>query len=126
VKRFSYSFACLLLVLLPLQAIAATNMSICNSLMQSNGQQAMERMSCHDGMDSSAQLIEKHTGEHGEEHTCKTSCAALCASLNVMTVLMSMKSDTTFLVSSQAVNLPQPVYVSITQPNLQRPPISFI
>jgi hypothetical protein len=39
---------------------------------------------------------------------------------------MSMKSDTTFLVSSQAVNMPQPVYVSITQPNLQRPPISFI
>jgi hypothetical protein len=125
-KRFSHFFACMLLVLVPLQGIAATNMSICNSLMQSIAQQVMQGMSCHDDTSSGAQLTEKHSGKHGEEDTCKTNCAALCASLNAMTVLTGMKSDTAFLISSQAVNLPQQVYVSITQPSLQRPPISFI
>lgn len=127
-KRFSYFFACLLLVLMPLQGVAAANMSICNSLMQLNAQQveldvqAMHNMPCHDSMISKAQHIEKHD----EKTVRKTSCATLCASLNAMTALASMKPATTFLASSALVHFPQQSYVSITQPNLQRPPISFI
>lgn len=119
-KRSSHFFACWLLVLIPLQGLAAANMSICNSMMQSNSQQviqdvqAMQGMPCHDDM------------IQGKKNTCKTHCAALCASLNAMTALPSMTPATTFLVSTQAVNFPQQVYVSVTQPNLQRPPISFI
>jgi hypothetical protein len=117
-RRFSHFFACLLLVLLPLQGFAAANMSICNSMMQSSAEQAMQNMPCHDNMNSNAQ--------HGEKNTCKTSCATLCASLSTMTALPSNPQAATFLVSAQTVNFPQQVYVSITQPNLQRPPISFI
>ncbi len=119
-KHFSYSFACLLLVLIPLQGVAAANMSICNSLMQSDsqhailGDEAMQDMPCHDEM------------KQGKKNTCKTHCAALCASLSAMTALPSVTPATTFVVSTQTVSLPQQVYVSITQPNLQRPPISFI
>ncbi len=124
-KHFSHFFACLLLVLMPLQGIAAANMSICNSLMQSTEQQVMHNMPCHDDMDSNAQPAEKRSDKHGEQSTCKTSCATLCASLNAMTALTSMKPATTFLASSGLVHFPQQSYVSITQPNLQRPPISF-
>jgi hypothetical protein len=124
-KRFSHFFACLLLVLMPLQGIAAANMSICNSLMQSSEQQVMQNMPCHEGMTGNAQQTEKHNDKHGEQNTCKTSCATLCASLNAMTALTSVKPATTFMASSALVHFPQQTYVSITQPNLQRPPISL-
>jgi hypothetical protein len=127
-KRFSQIFAYCLLVLIPLQAIAAANMSICNSLMQSESQpvsqviQAVHDMPCHDSMNHNKQHAEKHS----EKNLCKTSCAVLCASLNAMTALPSTAPATTFLVTAQTINIPQQVYVSITQPSLQRPPISFI
>lgn len=116
-KRFSHFFACLLLVLIPLQAVAAVNMSICNSIMQSDAQQAMQNMPCHDNMNS----------KHGEKSTskahCKTNCATLCASLSAMTALPIMMPAATFLLFAQIVSFPQKAYVSITQANLQRPPI---
>ena len=112
-KRFSHFLVCLLLVLIPLQAVAAANMSICNSMMQSSAQQAMQNMPCHDNMNS----------KHGEKSTCKAHCAALCAGLSAMTVLPSNPPATNFLVVAQTVSFTQPVYVSVTQPNLQRPPI---
>jgi len=118
-KQFSHFFACLLLVLMPLQSVAAANMSICNSMMHTNTQQQAQTMPCHEGMISEAnkQVPEKQQG------SCKTVCAALCASLSAMTALSSNPPATTFLVSAQTVSFPQQVYVSITQPNLQRPPI---
>lgn len=121
-RRFSHFFAYLLLLLMPLQSIAAANMLVCNSMIQSSAQQAMQNMPCHEGMTSEAnkQMPEKQQG------SCKTVCAALCASANAMTALPSSPPAATFLVSAQTVNFPQQVYVSITQPNLQRPPISFI
>ena len=112
-KYFSHFVVCLLLALIPLQGVAAANMSICNSMMQPNAQQAMHNMPCHDDMHS----------KHAEKNTCKAHCATLCASLSAMTALPSMMPAATFLVSAQTVIFPQQVYVSITQPNLQRPPI---
>jgi hypothetical protein len=120
-KRFSYHFAYLLLLLIPLQGVAAANMSICNSLMQPNAQQEIKNMPCHDNMHSNMQYTEKHT----EKNTCKIICASLCASLSAMTALPSTAAAT-FLPSTQAIINPQQIYVSITQPSLQRPPISFI
>ena len=124
-KRFSHFFACLLLVLMPLQGIAAANMSICNSLMQSTAQQVMHNMPCHDGM-SNVQHSEEPGEKHSGKNTGKAHCATVCASLNGMTALPSTTPTTPFLVTAQTVNLPQPAYVSITQASLQRPPISII
>jgi hypothetical protein len=112
-KRFSHFFACLLLVLMPLQSFAASNMSICNSMMQSNTQQAMQNIPCHDNMNS----------KQGEKNTCKTHCAALCASLGAMTALPSKLSAAAFMISAQTVNFLPQAYTSVTQSNLQRPPI---
>ena len=128
-KRFSHFFVCLLLLLLPLQGVAAANMTICNSIMQPGAQKVMNNMPCHGNIYNNAQHTEKPVAEkpsaekHTGKSTCKTYCTALCASLNAMTALPSMTPATTFLVSTQTVNFSQQVYVSITQPSLQRPPI---
>ena len=123
-KRFSHFFAYCLLVLIPLQVVAAANMSVCNSLMQSTAQQVMHNMPCHDGM-SNVQHSEESGEKHNGKNTGKAHCATVCASLNGMTALPSMTPTTPFLVTAQTVNIQQQVYVSITQPSLQRPPISF-
>jgi hypothetical protein len=126
-RRFSHFFACLLLVLIPLQGIAAANMSICNSMMQTNTkhasiiqtstQQQAQTMPCHDDMNSKL---------HGNgKSTSKTSCAALCASLCAMTALPSNIPVASFLASASVMHMPHQTYVSITQPSLQRPPIFF-
>ena len=123
-KQCSCFFAYLLLVLMPLQGIAAANMSICNSMMQSNVQQAMQNMPCHKAMakDSVTDEVNKQAPEK-QQNFCKTVCDSLCASLNAMTALPSNTPAATYLVSAQLVNFSHQNYASITQPNLQRPPI---
>ena len=131
-KQFSHFFAYLLLLLMPLHSIAAANMLVCNSMMQSSNQQALQdvqalqKMPCHKNMTSEANMQVPEKQQDPSKNACKTSCATLCASLSAMTALPSNPPAATFLVSAQTGNFPQQVYVSITQPNLQRPPISFI
>jgi hypothetical protein len=122
-KRFSYYFAYLLLLLIPLQSFAAANMSICNALMQTSTQESMhntmQNMPCHDSMSSHQQDANK---PH-QHSNCITNCATFCASLSAMTALPSNVIAVSFLATNVLVYLPQQVYASITQPNLQRPPI---
>ena len=122
-RRYSHFFACLLLLLVPLQSIAAVNMSICNSMMHAEHagtKQQAQTMPCHD-MNNKA-----HSNSHTEgKSTCKTSCAALCASLCAMTALPSNMPAASFFASSSLVQMRHQTYVSIIQPNLQRPPIFF-
>ena len=122
-KYFSQFLACLLLVLIPLQGIAAANMLVCNSIMQEqNKSQQLQAESCHMHMagmsKSTANPLEKH-----QSPCCKTTCATLCASLNAMAALPSSIKPATFLVSTGLISIPYQAYASITQPNLQRPPI---
>ena len=122
-KRFTYFFACVLLVLMPLQGIAAANMSICNSMMQSHEQQNIQQLQakpCHmhmAGMTNIKQSSCKH------DTACKTACATLCASLSVMTEMPSDIKPAHFMLSTALLSTPYQAYASITQPNLQRPPI---
>ena len=122
-KRFTEIFACLLLVLMPLQAISATHMSICNSMMKLDVEQNIQLqtqqpqvMSCHKDMASTSK-------KQSHSNTCKTSCAALCASLFAMAALPSDIKTAHTQSSSQIMSLVSQAYASITQPNLQRPPI---
>jgi hypothetical protein len=122
--RFSRFFACLLLVLVPLQGFAAANMSVCNSMMQAQSIAPKSvNMPCHKHMASEAKSQEasKHTAPC--KTACKTVCATLCASLGAITALPSDIKPAAFLVSSALISLPNQLYASITQPNLQRPPI---
>lgn len=126
-KHFSQFFACLLLVLIPLQSIAAANMLVCNSMMQaqsskqSNPQQVQVEP-CHMHMAGMSKSMASPSEKH-QSPCCKTTCATLCASLNAMTALPSSIKPATFLVSTDLISIPYQAYASITQPNLQRPPI---
>ncbi len=128
-SRFSHFFACLLVVLIPLQGLAAANMSICNSLMQAEMNrttlQKVQTMRCHEHMagitNTSGALSNHHKGKH--KNACKTSCAALCTSLFTMAALPSNIKPATLQDTSKAVTLLSQSYASITLPSPQRPPI---
>ena len=132
-KHFSHFFACLLVVLIPLQGFAAANMSICNSLMQAEAnyakQQEVQTTPCHEHMaamtktsgDLSNNQTNKHSGNH--KNACKTSCATLCNSLCAMTALPSNIKPATLQDTSKAMTLLSQSYASITLPSPQRPPI---
>jgi hypothetical protein len=121
-KRFSHYFACLLLVLIPLQALAAANMLVCNGMMQAEAsKQIAAEMPCH-------QHVTKHAANHtkqAESHksACKTNCATVCANLCALIAATNNIKLSFALNESQIVDFNQLIYVSITQTNLQRPPI---
>ena len=128
-KHFSHFFACLLVVLIPLQGFAAANMSACNALMQvatnQAKQQELQATACHEHMASmkntSGDLSNHHSGKH--KNACKTSCATLCSSLCAMTALPSNIKPATLQDASKAMTLLSQSYASITLPSPQRPPI---
>ena len=131
--RFSRFFACLLVVLIPLQGFAAANMLACNVLMQAAVNQAKQQgvrvMPCHEHMagmtkasgDLSNNQSHQHSGNH--KNTCKTSCATLCNSLCAMTALPSNIKPAILQDTSRAMTLFSQSYASITLPSPQRPPI---
>ena len=127
--RFSHFFACLLVVLIPLQGFAAANMSICNSLMQAEAsyakQQEVQTTPCHEHMagmtKTSGDLSNNHSGKH--KSACKTNCVTLCSSLCAMTALPSNIKPATLQDTSKAMTLLSQSYASITLPSPQRPPI---
>jgi hypothetical protein len=120
-KHFSHFFAYLLLVLMPLQALAAANMLVCNSIMQSQAAKVtitaddMANMPCH-----------KHKAKdfkHQEttKSSCKTNCATVCTNLCALTALNTQFKPSFALTGAQAIDFNHQVYASITQENLQRP-----
>jgi hypothetical protein len=126
-KDFSHFFACLLLVLLPLQSFAAANMAACNSLMQAEKiAEQVQNMPCHQNMTNTHSADKaKHKDKSSENHnnTCKATCATLCASLCAMTTIPSNIMPAAMLAASPVLGLSNQTYASITLPNLQRPPI---
>jgi len=130
-KRFSYFAAYLLLVLMPMQALATANMLVCNSMMQSTSahlnaniaqqsseqftSQALASMPCHQHMTTKSAKQSKSS--------CKSTCASLCANLCGLTA-MHVQIQSIFAVNvTQTFDFSDQTYASITQPNLQRPPI---
>ena len=128
-KRLSHFFACMLVVLIPLQGFAAANMSACNALMQAAVNQAKQQeviaAPCHEHMatmtKTSGDLSNNHSNKHNK--ACKSSCATLCNSLCAMTALPSNIKPATLQDTSRAMTLFSQSYASITLPSPQRPPI---
>jgi hypothetical protein len=128
-KRFSHFFAYLLLVLMPLQAMAAANMLVCNSMMQAQAAKMtkvtmaaddMANMPCHKHKTNDV----KH--QETTKSSCKTNCATVCANLCALTALNTQFKPCFIKAHSQVIDFNHQVYASITQASLQRPPIFFI
>lgn len=126
-KRFSYLFAYLLLALMPLQSVAAANMLICNSLMQSQSSTQQQVMPCHEDMlnDAKAGSHDADTADARDTHktTSKSTCGALCTTFCATAALASNINHTINSNSSPLAGLAEQSYVSVTLPNSQRPPI---
>ncbi|MES2500111.1 MAG: hypothetical protein V4570_06230 [Pseudomonadota bacterium] len=123
-KRFSHFFAWLLLVLIPMQALATANMLTCNSIMQSSAAKQSApvisgTMPCHQHMTNPA-------SESNGKSSCKSTCASICASLCALTAMPVLNQLSFALNLMQIFDVNHQVYASITQPSLQRPPITFI
>lgn len=128
-KRFLRPFAYVLLLLIPLQGVAAASMLVCNSVMQiqqlqqvSQAQQ-MQDMPCHAHVKSTAQVdntADTHT-DHGKSNSphCKNTCTTLCA----ITALPAGAKTTILPNAAEHDSAADFPYVSITLPSLQRPPI---
>ena len=146
-RRFSKLFSYLLLVLMPLQALATANMLICNSVMQSQFETQVETqanvqlqaafetqsakvMPCHQPMTnlSNVDQINTHDKMHGEskESPCKANCASICANMCAVTAIPNTIQSSFSLNLTQLFSINSQPYASIIQPNLQRPPITFI
>jgi hypothetical protein len=126
--RFSHFFACLLLVLIPLQGFAAANMSVCNSMMQAQSNAPKSaNMPCHmanmhkNSMHMASMTKMQDSCKH--KSNCKATCATLCASLSNMTALNQTAPIMPVLSSSKAIAAYSETYTSYSPPNLQRPPI---
>ena len=146
-KRFSFFFAYLLLVLMPIHSLATANMLICNSMMQSQQQNQIENklivqiqenvelqttiaMPCHQPMTnlSNVDQVNTHDKMHSEskESPCKANCASICANMCAVTAIPNTIQSSFSLNLTQLFSINSQPYTSITQPNLQRPPIAFI
>lgn len=122
-KIVSRFFSCLLLVLIPLQTIAATNMSLCSRMQASAANQYRSSdMPCHKHMGNVVEVAQLQEKSNSNTE-CESYCAAICASLNVISITNSMINLSDYLVSTPIIIKPDQDYASIIQANLLRPPI---
>jgi hypothetical protein len=132
-RRYSHFFAYLLLVLMPLQALASANMLVCNSIMQvqatkmftqsAMAKQSVQQASCHQHINNSVEQV-KHQDNH--QSSCNALCAATCANLSALSALTNNIKFNFQPENMQLFDFNNQNYASITLPNLQRPPITFI
>ena len=129
-KQVVHFVAYLLLVLMPLQALATANMLVCNSVMQSSVmmsesvqhdskslQSATNPMSCHQHVAS------KNAHKNESKSSCKSFCASLCSNLCALTAITTPVNPSFNIKSIQVYDFNHQIYASIPQQNLQRPPI---
>lgn len=124
-RRFSYFIACFLLVLMPIQAFAAANMLVCNSMMKLNTLKTpINATACHEHV---SDADDSATPSHAEDSAHqKPSCASACAHLCAL-VAITIQTPLTFAFSPvQAFDANHQDYTSVTLASLQRPPIAFI
>jgi hypothetical protein len=128
-RRYLHFFAYLLLVLMPLQALASANMLVCNNIMQAQAVQevmeavATQQMPCHQHMDSSVKPL-KNQDSH--QSSCKAQCAKVCANLSALSILTNNIKSNFQPETAQVFDINNQNYTSVNLPSLQRPPIAFI
>ncbi|HEY3299143.1 MAG TPA: hypothetical protein VGJ90_00065 [Methylophilaceae bacterium] len=117
--RTTQLVAFILALLISLQSVAAANMSVCNSMMQTPmNEQSTAGMPCHQ------QMTGMYKAMHNK-HGCidKTTCKSICASFSAMTAIPSDIRHSTFSTVSSSIRMLHQSYTSVTLPNPQRPPI---
>jgi hypothetical protein len=122
IRRYSQIFVYLLLVFLPIQALAHANMLACNRMMQASKMESAEAvMPCH-------QEALSMQSEHQDQtkSTNLSSCSSLCASMCALTTMPLSSQLTLSIETTQAIEYQHLSYTSVPLSSLHRPPIAFI
>lgn len=123
--------AYLLAVVMPLQSIAASNMLVCNSMMQASMQYAAATVD-HSPPIQAEMLCHTHqktvATDTSDSHTtmplnCKIACGVLCVSLSTADLPQQKAAYIPLSRLNNLTNAVPNLYVSITLASLQRPPI---
>jgi len=125
-KSISKFIALVLLLLMPLQVFAASNLSVCKSIKHTTAtERAYAEMPCHEQMSSTSEEMENQKKSF-HDIACDSYCAAMCASLSVISILHNHLSLIEYSGSSSVISMPYQSYTSVIQSNLLRPPIHLI
>jgi hypothetical protein len=112
---------------MPLQSIAAANMLVCNSLMQSNYNLSLQLNPTADKADNMpCHATKTNVADHQQPSSTaseKGHCGALCSSLCTVAALPHLFNLGLNTSASTGVIAIDQTYVSITLPTFQRPPI---
>jgi hypothetical protein len=117
-KRYIHWPVYVLLLLLPLQSIAAANMLVCNRLQQVNHTMdaAKATMPCHDSVEDDSSSV---PSQQQVNNDCKMICSSLLTASAVPYALtISVITNTVPRLMSS-----EDTYLSVTLPRFQRPPI---
>ncbi|PCI53026.1 MAG: hypothetical protein COB34_08650, partial [Methylophilaceae bacterium] len=86
-------------------------------------QSMVNEMPCHQ---MKRVIVDGNQMSDREHLSCKAHCASICASMCALTVASAAVPSGFLLTSHQTIDLYSQHYISIAQPRLQRPPITFI
>jgi hypothetical protein len=120
----------LLLVVMPLQGIAAANLLICNSVMQASpadlivAKTSYNATPCHAQSDKATD-VSTTDSRHSPIPMCKSTCNAICASMSAFVTPQMQTAQAPHAKLQIATQLVQSFYASITLASLQRPPITL-
>ena|GEM_PF-538646 len=116
----NYLILCLLLVL-PLQSIAATFQLVCQNTHKTSVANEKNMSHCHQ---TQAKAIEHKQSKEAQGHNTSNHCLSFCAQASMAALIQD-----TVMLSSQNNDIFFKQYIhhydSVIPPSIQRPPISF-
>ncbi len=116
----NYLILCLLLVL-PLQSIAATFQLVCQNTHKTSVANEKNMSHCHQ---TQAKAIEHKQSKEAQGHNTSNHCLSFCAQASMAALIQD-----TVMLSSQNNDIVFKQYIhhydSVIPPSIQRPPISF-
>ncbi len=115
-KRFNTFLALVLLVLLPLQGLAAVD-SLCHHISSNSHEVAAheEEHACHQA---------DKQNSHNDHQKEKNHCVSACGQLNMVAINIGISAELAEFTSSYEVGLSK-TYLSVFLPKIQRPPIQI-
>lgn len=117
-KRFNSILALLLVLLLPMQGLAAATNSLCHQISSSSH----ETQVAHDEGHACHQAAKHHS--HSDPQKEKDHCVSACGQLNMAAMTIGVSTDLVKFTPSYGMNASK-TYLSVLLPKLQRPPIQI-
>ncbi len=117
-KRFNTLLVLVLLLLLPLQGLAA----VTNSFFHQLSSNAHETQATHEEANACHQAAEHQS--HGKHQNEKNHCVSACGQLSMVAITVDFSAALAEFTPTYGVGLSE-IYLSVSLPKFQRPPIQI-